>query len=497
MARGDQVVDGEARGQRLAGQLVVFQHGAALQQPVFSELPLQVAEQAPDVIAQCAVEIGFRVCLVIAITHAAEQAQVVGQAQGVLQFEVVTGFAHALVDVAAYGACRAAEQLRANGGGQRLLLGCSRRHGAERVLGECHHVKRIEIPQLAQGRTEGDFRLAGAPDLLALPVLRRALQIEAVLGAEVDGPAQRTGVVAGADVRTVVARFDAAKYRGVAVGTLVAAFLGRQLPVEAVLAVELLAGDKVEAVQAAAVAVVTVELIVVEAIVLLPGQRQAHCAVLPARAVAGVPVTDSTLPLAGFQACASAVGRLAGEDIDHAHQGIGAVTDGIRPAKHFDALDVLDGYGNVRPVHRRQAGAIDRAAVEQYLQAACLGDIGAVVVGGGLVAVPVANHHAGYQAQQFGDVAGATGLDQGAIEYRDAAGNGSRRLFQACRGEYLGHGLVGAEQVVAGCLAGSQQCQQGQEEWGAGAGNHATALFALKVLHVNRAARLCQSDAPA
>ncbi|MCY1427012.1 hypothetical protein D9M71_428420 [compost metagenome] len=101
VARGDQVVDRDARGQRAAGQARVLEHGAALQDPVLVGTPLQLAEQAPGLVVDAAVEVGLRVGAIIAVVHAAEQAQAVGQAQGVLDFQVVAGFSGTLVDVAA------------------------------------------------------------------------------------------------------------------------------------------------------------------------------------------------------------------------------------------------------------------------------------------------------------------------------------------------------------------------------------------------------------
>ncbi len=63
--------------------------------------PFQLAEQAPGLVVEAAVEVGLRVGPVITVVHAAEQAQAVGEAQGVLDFQVVAGFAGALVDIAA------------------------------------------------------------------------------------------------------------------------------------------------------------------------------------------------------------------------------------------------------------------------------------------------------------------------------------------------------------------------------------------------------------
>ncbi len=103
VARGDQVVDRDPWGQRAAGQAGVFEHRAALQQPMFGGPPFELAEQAPRGVVQGAVEVGFRVGPVIAIVGAGDQSQAVGQAQGVLDLQVVARFPGALVDVAAQG----------------------------------------------------------------------------------------------------------------------------------------------------------------------------------------------------------------------------------------------------------------------------------------------------------------------------------------------------------------------------------------------------------
>jgi hypothetical protein len=60
----------------------------------------------------------------------------------------------------------------------------------------------------------------------------------------------------------------------------------------------------------------------------------------------------------------------------------------------------------------------------------------------------VADHHARHQAQQFGDVAGAAGVDQFAVEHGHAAGHGRRGLFQACGGQNLRQRLTVEEQIV-------------------------------------------------
>jgi hypothetical protein len=65
----------------------------------------------------------------------------------------------------------------------------------------------IELPQLGQFGAERQQGIAGAPDLLAVEVLRRTLDIQAVLGVEVDVPAHRAGVVLGVDVGIVAGSY--------------------------------------------------------------------------------------------------------------------------------------------------------------------------------------------------------------------------------------------------------------------------------------------------
>lgn len=188
------------------------------------------------------------------------------------------------------------------------LLGAAGRQPG-RVVGEPAQVVRVQFPELRQLRAEGDARLAGVPFLPALPVLRVALYIEAVAWVEVDVPAQRTGIVVGERIGVVDVVGNLGKRRAVGVGVLVRAFLGRQLPLQALVRRQAVAGVEVEAAEPAAVAQgVTVE-VVVEAVVFLAGQRQAEVAVFQGDALAGVPVADAALACGVFQARA---GRLLG-----------------------------------------------------------------------------------------------------------------------------------------------------------------------------------------
>ena len=243
---------------------------------------------------------------------------------------------------------------------------------------------------------------------------------------------------------------------------LVRAFLGRQLPLQALVRRQAVAGVEVEAAEPAAVAQGVTVVVAVEAVVFLAGQRQAEVAVFQGDALAGVPVADAALARRVLQARAGRLAGGAGDDVDHPHQCVGAVADGIRPTEHFDPLDILEGQRQVAPVDAGKARAVHRAAVDQHLQAPRPRHAGAVVVDRGLVAGQVADHHARDQAHQFGNVAGAAGDDQLAVEHADAAGNFRRGLFQACRGQYFGNAAGIVEQVGGRELAAEQQGQQGQ-----------------------------------
>src|SRR5438067_1221269 len=119
----------------------------------------------------------------------------------------------------------------------------------------------------------------------------------------------------------------------VGVGPLVAAVLGVDLPVEALVVAEGMADGETETVQATAVAVIGAAAVAVETVVLLSGQRQAQVTAIPAGALAGIKVIDAALATGVLQPRAVAVRRVAGDDVDHRHQRVGAITDGVRAAK--------------------------------------------------------------------------------------------------------------------------------------------------------------------
>ncbi|MNH18586.1 hypothetical protein D3C79_782940 [compost metagenome] len=164
----------------------------------------------------------------------------------------------------------------------------------------------------------------------------------------------------------------------------------------------------------------------IETVILHAGKRQTQVAAVPTATLAGIPVIDAALATGHFQPRTLAVDRFARKNIDHCHQCVGAIADGIGTAKDLDALDIFHGQGDVAPVHRGQPRAVHRAAVDQHLHAPGVVSVTAVVVDGGLVASAVADHHPRHQAQQFGYVAGAAGADQCAVEHGHAAWHGRR-----------------------------------------------------------------------
>ncbi|MNP26573.1 hypothetical protein D3C76_1194340 [compost metagenome] len=97
----------------------------------------------------------------------------------------------------------------------------------------------------------------------------RTLHIQAVIGVEIDVPANRPCVVLGIDVGIVAALGDVGEYRLVGIGPLVAAFFCRQLPFQGLVQRQVVAGTEVETGQPAAVPVILAELVAVETVVLL------------------------------------------------------------------------------------------------------------------------------------------------------------------------------------------------------------------------------------
>ncbi|MNC62726.1 hypothetical protein D3C75_1127780 [compost metagenome] len=79
-----------------------------------------------------------------------------------------------------------------------------------------------------------------------------------------------------------------------------------------------------------------------------------------------------------------------------------------------------------------------------------------MVVDRGLITGTVADHHARYQAQQFGDVTGTAGANQFAVEYGHAARDSGGGLFQARGGQNLWQVGVVDEQVVGHGLTAEQ-----------------------------------------
>ena len=237
-----------------------------------------------------------------------------------------------------------------------------------RVVGEPAQVVRVQFPELRQLRAEGDARLAGVPFLPALPVLRVALYIEAVAWVEVDVPAQRTGIVVGERIGVVDVVGNLGKRRAVGVGcwfepSLAASchsrlWFGARLWLA--LRLKRLSGgrragrDRRGRGRSRR----------------LPGRTAtggSRC--LPGRCSGWRTSRGCRAGLRCISGACRATRRGPGDDVDHPHQCVGAVADGIRTAEHFDPLDILEGQRQVAPVDAGEARAVHRATVDQYLQA--------------------------------------------------------------------------------------------------------------------------------
>ena len=111
--------------------------------------------------------------------------------------------------------------------------------------------------------------------------------------------------------------------------------------------------------------------------------------------------------------------RVTGDDVDHGEERIGAVGRSVRTADDFDAIDVLDGQRQVRPIDPAEERAVDRAAVHQHLHAPRIGLAKSMIRNGGAVAADVRYLHTRHQPEEVGDVDGAGGIDHLAVDDRD------------------------------------------------------------------------------
>ena len=160
-----------------------------------------------------------------------------------------------------------------HGIGQRLLSRaagwCAALAVDVHMPGQSFGVVGVQLPQLGQLRAERDLGVAGFPDLSTVPLLGRTLDIQAVIGVEIEIPAQGARIVLGGDVGIITTFGNPGEYRHVGIRPLVGAFLGIQLPIDALLRIQGLAHCQAEAVEAAAVTTVGTGGVAVEAIVLL------------------------------------------------------------------------------------------------------------------------------------------------------------------------------------------------------------------------------------
>ncbi|MNG87614.1 hypothetical protein D3C79_464280 [compost metagenome] len=135
--------------------------------------PFQLAEQAPGLVVDAAVEVGLRVGAIIAVVHATEQTQAIGQAQGVLDFQVIAGFTGALIDIAADLLPPSLLPLLLHflqkpfQGWVVSGKGGAGRNTARHFFGEVG----VHLPELGQFGAERLQGITGAPHLLAIKML--------------------------------------------------------------------------------------------------------------------------------------------------------------------------------------------------------------------------------------------------------------------------------------------------------------------------------------
>lgn len=216
-----------------------------------------------------------------------------------------------------------------------------------------------------------------------------------------------------------------------------------------------------------------------EAVVAGAGGRDAHPQAVVAVAPAGLEVGDAVVAQVGLGSAALVLARVAGDDVDHPEKGVGPEGVGVGAADDLDALDLVDGEGERRPVDPAEgARRIHRAAVDENLHLG--GEVAAQpVVGDPLgVAALLADLHARHQAQQARHVAVAGGADEIPVEDRD----GPRRLVEDLgqargrqhRRQLFEEGrLTGGGRHLIGANGGS--CRQGackEDEQGPGDRGH-------------------------
>ena len=123
----------------------------------------------------------------------------------------------------------------------------------------------------------------------------------------------------------------------------------------------------------------------------------------------------------------------AGEDIDDAHEGIGAITGCRRPAYHFDAVDVFKGKRQVAPIDLAKIRAVDRASVDQHLEPARITIAQSVVGQGADMAILMRHRKSRHQPKYVEQMGRARRPDHVTVDHRDSGGRIGHRLAQAHR----------------------------------------------------------------
>ena len=133
---------------------------------------------------------------------------------------------------------------------------------------------------------------------------------------------------------------------------------------------------------------------------------------------------------------------MTGNDIDHPLEGVGTVSRRGGTPGHLDTLDILDLQRKVIPQHPRQPGQILGTTVDQHLHAPRIARLSAVVADRRDVAIDFDRAHARHHLQQLIDFPGSAGLDQFAVNNRDAGRHLGQRLAEPRRRQHNRHAVV-------------------------------------------------------
>ncbi len=370
---------------------------------------------------------------------AGHQPRPVGDLQGVLDFQVVAGFLGVQPGAAA-------ERLGAAGlQGGVAVLDARVGAGGGQGLADVAVVGQVQVAQLL-----GEKQPAAGPLGAGERVAEAQVQVVVFVGVLAVGA--HLELVARGKLALPVEAEEGALAHLVGVVVVVGQFLkaGFRRPVqpraaaagvhgEGVARRQLEHGAAVELVDALGVAVFQRCDAGVVAVVALAADADAEGAVFELVAGAQARVADAVVAGTHADPLADTVAGVAGDDVDHPGESVGAVGGGGRATGDFDAFHVFQADRQIVPADPGEAGLVNAAPVDQHQHAAGVAGLGAVVGNGGHVAVGLGHRHARHQTQHLVQLPGAADADQFAVDDSNAGGHFGNGLVQARRGQHPGH----------------------------------------------------------